>query len=117
MSNLSPFETVQIVALLTVPSAYRAWAYWVSENGGYGGLQVAQIRGADVEPARARIMLCEVFARATMEVAIGEHFDRIDSRVDVAVLMLIEELFGGAEAEAVYKAVRERGPVHTKRAD
>lgn len=105
MGPLNPYENDTTASVLTVPSAYRAWASFVNQLG-YGGLQVAAIRGAEsADSDRKVLMLCEVYARATFETAMSQHFDQCDSRVDCAVLGLIDELFGPSVTMEVHKRV------------
>lgn len=107
MSFPHPFKSSDSAAHNTFPKAYRAWAHWVSVVG-YGGLQVAQIRAGAPDDATARPMLCEVYSRAVMETIMAQVFDRTDSRADVAVYMLVHELYGIDMADWVVNEVSLR---------
>jgi hypothetical protein len=104
MSFPHPFKSSGSASQNTFPAAYRAWAHWVSVVG-YGGLQVAQIRAGAPDVETARPMLCEVYARAVMETVMAQVFDQTDSRADVAVYMLVHELYGMDVADDTVNAV------------
>lgn len=100
---------------LTVPNAYKAWAYWVGRCNG-GGMQVAQLASfkGRLEDERITLGLCEVYARAQMELAIGLQYDEQDSRIDVAVMQLIEQVFNASTADEVHAKVKAVGPVYAR---
>lgn len=110
MPGLRPFESDKSATRITVPSAYRAWAYWATTVG-YGCLQVAGIKAANLDTPTELLALCEVYSRAVFETQLGLHFDQCDSKCDVAVLILIRELYTDAIAIGVHRNVAARGPV------
>jgi hypothetical protein len=93
-------------------TAYRAWAGWTAliDGGGYQVKHVAARRDV-LSPESAVRVLCEVYARAVMEVALAMYFDRCDSRVDVEVMLQMVDAFGQEVAEEVYRRVAAVGPV------
>ena len=97
---------------LSVPAAYRAWAHWCNKAG-VGGMQVANIAVAreHMEKEMVLMCLCEVYARAVMEVAIGLHFSHADSQVDVLVLQHMSEMFDAGVAVLVQDRCSRVGPV------
>jgi hypothetical protein len=93
-------------------TCYRAWAGWtaVIDGGGYQVKHVAAKRDVLSSESVVRV-LCEVYARAIMEVALATYFDRVDSKVDVEVALQILDAFGLEMAEEVYRRVQAVGPV------
>lgn len=110
MSVLRPFQSDKTATRLTVPSAYRAWAYWATTVG-YGCLQVASVRAMDLDKPTELLALCEVYSRAIFETQLGLHFDASDSHVDQAVLILIRDLYSDDVAVGVHRSVAAHGPV------
>lgn len=114
MPHFNPFKSKQSGLPLTVPTAFRSWAAIVGELG-CGGMQVGAVRqhktDGTMSEETVQLALCEVYARAVMETAIGLHFDSVDSGVDQLVLSHIEELFSLDYARGIHETVRERGPV------
>lgn len=118
MHSLNPSQNTGSESRLTVPAAYRAWAYWCNTQGS-GGHQVSGVKKAfedwgslaHDELAPVLTALCEVYARSVMEVAIGLHFSRADSCTDCLVLEQITQLFNEALAREVWQMVRAQGSV------
>ena len=96
----------------SVMVAYRAWAQWtaVLDGGGYQVKHVVAKRDVLSLESAVRV-LCEVYARAVFEVALAMRFDRVDSKVDVEVMLQIVDAFGQEVGEEVYARVRAVGPV------
>lgn len=95
-----------------VMTAYRAWAHWsaVLDGGGYQVKHAAAKRDV-LSSESALTVLCEVYARAVFEVALAMHFDGVDSKVDVEVMLQVVDAFGPDYAEEVYARVSAMGPV------
>jgi hypothetical protein len=103
-------------AFPSVPEAYRSWAGWVGRLDA-GGYQVKHAHAArdKAEPDVILSVLCEVYARATFEVALGWHFDVLDSHADEQVRAHIREMFSAEMAEKVRERVGEMGVVVRRR--
>lgn len=95
--------------------AYRAWARWAAELDGAG----YQVRHAHALRDKAPVelvakVLCEVYARATFEVALGWHFDELDSHADEQVAEHIRQLFNADTFAAVRAECERHGCVVTR---
>jgi len=116
MVSLNPLENAVRPATLSVPNAFRAWSHWANTLG-IGCLQVPSLQrtfeGRTSAPEQKELVtaLCEVYARAVFETAIGLEYDRIDSHADVHVFHQIADRWGSAFAATVHARVAANGPV------
>lgn len=90
---------------------YRAWSGWCAKLDG-GGYQVHTAKWLENLDAPTRVdILCEVLARASMECALGLHFDHADMRTDILVAEQIRSIFDAPMLAQVVALVSAQGPL------